>query len=600
MSASTAKKKPRNQASSATGESAGYQDSFQSMVTDPSDAKPGPRKATTKKTTGSSPPRATESDTQQQQRDFKFVVEGQDKAKSTKPVAFEVLPPFQVKSPAQAQSPSQDTPGEDTLEQDAPESSPTPDFERNADGKTTHSGMILFIPQESSSSTSSPQTQSQAASATTTPSGNTLDDPFASSPSQTPVPSGYETTPVPTSAAGLSLESNDSTPRSSTPVGLYDSNRISSETHVDDRDRDKDKDKAKPGSKKDKGATNVRTPVATAPQTIVPSKRTMVEQQQQQRSHTASPTPRIPPLPSSTHLSGNKNNASTNGTLRTGSSTGYHSDDSSRYRGEFDRDQESLQELDASMDHDDETDEMRMRREAALTMASFKDLIRVEQPQPHQQQQPSSGPSPAPSSGYYAPQQQQQHQHGGHSYPNNNSNYGQSPHMYPPPPAAAGHHHLSYPPSSQPQQQQASNKYWNDDNDRGGPSPTGPPPPPSSQTAEANKTSNNSGYHQHPPTSSPSATPSSVSRVMAMNSAMNSNNQHSQRWIGGASPFDALYATASGGSKGYFGQPNDLDEDDPRNMFHEERHGSSGLYHARPPQRGPPGPTPHSHCTGQR
>ncbi|KAK3842778.1 MAG: hypothetical protein J3R72DRAFT_420956 [Linnemannia gamsii] len=132
---------PNPSASSATAEAA-YQDSFQGMVTDPSDAKPGPRKTTTKKTTGSSPPRAIEGDTQQQpqqqqqqQRDFKFVVEGQDKAKATKPVAFEVLPPFQVKSPAHAQSPSQDTPGEESLDQDAPESSPTPDFERNADGK---------------------------------------------------------------------------------------------------------------------------------------------------------------------------------------------------------------------------------------------------------------------------------------------------------------------------------------------------------------------------------------------------------------------------------------------------------------------------------
>ncbi|KAH7057466.1 hypothetical protein BKA57DRAFT_128931 [Linnemannia elongata] len=108
------------------------------MVTDPSDAKPGPRKTTTKKTTGSSPPRATEGDTQQQQqqqRDFKFVVEGQDKAKTTKPVAFEVLPPFQIKSPAQTHSPSQDTLGDESMDQDAPESSPTPDFERNADGK---------------------------------------------------------------------------------------------------------------------------------------------------------------------------------------------------------------------------------------------------------------------------------------------------------------------------------------------------------------------------------------------------------------------------------------------------------------------------------
>ncbi|KAF9901447.1 hypothetical protein EC991_006095 [Linnemannia zychae] len=697
MSTSAAKKKPRTQASSTTGETAGYQDSFQGMVTDLSDAKPGPRKTSTKKTTGSSPPRATESDTQQQQqqqqqqqRDFKFVVEGQDKTKTAKPVAFEVLPPFQAKSPAQVQSPSQDTPGEEALEQDAPESSPTPDFERNADGKfrcswprcgkeftvasrltthfrihsgkppylcgykdcqkafhtssslshhrvvhtdqglrpyicrhnrcgatytqlarlithqrTTHSGMILFIPQESSSSTSSPQTQSQAASATTTPSGNTPDDPFTSSPSQTPVPSGHESTPVPVSAAGLSLESNSSTPRPSTPVGLHDSNRSSGEMYVEDKDRDKDRDKGK-SSKKEKGVSIPRTHTAAASQAMTPSKRPMVEQQQQeqqQRSHTASPTPRITPVPSSTQASGNNDHASTSGDIRAVSSTGYHSDDSLANKGGYHSAQENRQELNASddvEDVDDETDEMRMRREAALTMASFKDVVRVEQPPQHQQQQASSGPPPTPSLGYYPPQRQLHNQHGGHSYSNsNNSDYGQSSHMYPPPPPPpAGHHHISFSPPAQ-QQQQVSNKYWNDDNGRGGPALTGPPPPSSPQSTEANKTGNNNGYHQHPPTSSPSSTPS-LSRAMAMNSSSSSMNQHSQRRIGNASPFDALYTAASGGSKPYFGQTNDLNDGDPRNMFHEERQGSSGIYHSHPLQRGPLGPTPQSHYSGQR
>ncbi|KAG0277294.1 hypothetical protein BGZ95_006166, partial [Linnemannia exigua] len=293
--------------------------------------------------------------------------------------------------------------------------------------------MILFIPQESSSSTSSPQTQSQAPSTTTTPSGNTPDDPFASSPSQTPVPTGYESTPASISATGLSLDNNNLTPRPTTPVGFNDSNRISTETHVEDKDRDKDRDKAKSGSKKDKGVVNSRPAVASASQSVISSKRSMVEQQ---RSHTVSPTPHIAPAPSSTQAHGNNNNnASTSGTLRTATSKGYYSDDSSRSMGGPDRalesrqDQENRQELDASGD-DDETDEMRMRREAALTMASFKDLVRVEQPQP------------APTAGYYTPQQQQQQPpHGGQSYPNNNNNndYGQSSRMYPPPPLQNHH-----------------------------------------------------------------------------------------------------------------------------------------------------------------
>ncbi|KAF9154431.1 hypothetical protein BG015_000980 [Linnemannia schmuckeri] len=532
------------------------------MVTDPSDAKPGPRKTATKKTTGSSPSRATEGDIQQQQqqlqqRDFKFVVEGQDKAKSTKPVAFEVLPPFQVKSPAQAQSPSQDTPGDESMDQDAPESSPTPDFERNADGKfrcswprcgkeftvasrltthfrihsgkppylcgykdcqkafhtssslshhrvvhtdqglrpyvcrhnrcgatytqlarlithqrTTHSGMILFIPQESSSSNSSPQSQSQAASATTTPSGNTPDDPFPSSPSQTPVPSGYESTPVRVSAEGISLESNNSASRPSTPINMGDSHRNSGEVFADDRD--KDKDKARSTSRKEKGAAaTARTPISTPQQMMTPSIRPMVEQQ---RSHTASPTPH-------TTASGNIN-ASTNGVPRPVSSTGYHSDESSRSMGGsggYDRAREVRQENEQEPDdlnEEEETDEMRQRREAALTMASFKDVVRVEQPQ-QPQQQPSGQHAPGPPlpTEYYS---QKQQPHGGHSYsssdgknsshvyssgpsPFHSNSHPSSHHLSPT--GQHHHHHVAYPPRQQHQQQYSNNnddKYWAD------------------------------------------------------------------------------------------------------------------------------------------
>ncbi|KAG0290386.1 hypothetical protein BGZ96_006142 [Linnemannia gamsii] len=567
MSTSTAKKKPRNQGSTA-GDAAGYQDSFQTMVTDPSDAKPGPRKTATKKTTGSSPPRAAEGDTQPQ-RDFKFVVEGQEKAKAAKPVAFEVLPPFQLKSPAQPQSPSQDTPGDESMDQDAPESSPTPDFERNADGKfrcswprcgkeftvasrltthfrihsgkppylcgykdcqkafhtssslshhrvvhtdqglrpyicrhnrcgatytqlarlithqrTTHSGMILFIPQESSSTNSSPQSLSQTASTTTTPSGNTPDDPFPSL-SQTTVPSGYDTTLVPVSAAGISLESNNSTPRPGTPLNMNDPNRNSAEASVDERD----KDKGLSTSKKEK--TTARTSISVPQQSMPPSKRPIVEQQ---RSHTASPTP---------HPAGSgNNNTLTNGAPRTVSAQGYHSDDSSRgmgssvYDGARDAHQENGQEPEEEND-EEETDEMRQRREAALTMASFKDVVRVEQSQQQQHQPQPSGhaPAPPPPAGYYS---QKQQPHGGQPYQSND--FRNSSNMYPAGPSPfhnnshppshhlptteqSHHHHVAYPPQQQqqqsvqkqPQQLQqqqqqqlysdnSGNKYWNDSN----------------------------------------------------------------------------------------------------------------------------------------
>lgn len=342
--------------------------------------------------------------------------------------------------------------------------------------RTTHSGMILFIPQESSSANSSPQSQSQAASATTTPSGNTPDDPFPNSPSQTPVPSGYESTLVPVSAAGISLESNNSAPRPSTPVNMNESSRNSIEGAAEDKD--KDKDRARSTSKKEKGTTAVaRTPISAPQQTIPPSKRSMIEQQ---RSHTASPAPH-------TTTSGN-DNISMNGAPRPVSSTGYHSDESSRsmgggggYDGAREVHQENEQDPD-DLNEEEETDEMRQRREAALTMASFKDVVRVEQPQ--QQQQPSGQHAPTPpppSAGYYS---QTQQPHGGHNYPSSDAR-NPSP-MYPPGPSSIHnnshppthhmsstgqpHHHHAYPPQQQPQQQQQQystnngDKYWGDGN----------------------------------------------------------------------------------------------------------------------------------------
>ncbi|KAF9929883.1 hypothetical protein FBU30_001132 [Linnemannia zychae] len=564
LSASTAKKKPRNQ-----GDASAYQDSFQAV--DPSDAKSGSRKTTTKKATGSSPPRTGDGgDSQHQQqhqppqKDFKFVVGGQEKSKTTKPVAFEVLPPFQVKSPSQTQSPSQDTPGDDSTDQEAPDSSPTPDFERNADGKfrcswprcgkeftvasrlsthfrihsgkppylcgykdcqkafhtssslshhrvvhtdqelrpyicrhnrcgatytqlarlithqrTTHSGMILFITQDSSTSTSSSQNQSQSASSTNTPNGNTPDDSFASSPSQTPVPSGPDSAGVPASAT---VENNSTNSRPSTPVGSNDPTRAPTEGSTED--------KTKSTTRKDKGG-NSRTSVTSAPQTAHPSQRPMVEQQQ--RSHTASPTSHATPTPF-------VNNVTSMSTpLRPSSATGSYSDDSFRNANRNDRVPEIRAENglnSGDIEDENETDEMRQRREAALTMASFKDMIRVEQPQPSQlqhqhQSQPSGHLPPPPSTGYYSPQQQHQQQYSHENSQYSHQGYGPSSQSHPLPSLPAPHNQ---------QQQQQPNHYWSESNN-GPREPVTNGPLPSQMSKDVQGAPPNKHYQNHAPLS---------------------------------------------------------------------------------------------------
>jgi hypothetical protein len=264
---------------------------------------------------------------------------------------------------------------------------------------------------------------------------------------------------------------------------MNDSNRTSTEESVYERD----KDKGRSTSKKEK--TTARIPSSTPQQLMPPSKRPMVEQQ---RSHTASPTP---------HAAGSGNNStSTNGAPRTVSAQGYHSDDPSHgigggvYDGAHDVHQENGQGPEGEND-EEETDEMRQRREAALTMASFKDVVRVEQPQQQQQQQQPSGhvPVPAPPAGYYTHKQQS---HGGQSYQSND--FRNSSNMYPaghspfhsnshsqshnlPSTEHSHHHHVAYPPPPQQQQQQQQqqqpvqqqqqqysnnngSKYWNDGN----------------------------------------------------------------------------------------------------------------------------------------
>ncbi|KAF9955715.1 hypothetical protein BGZ72_003474 [Mortierella alpina] len=118
-STSAAKKKPRTQGSSAA-ESSTFQDSFQSS---PSTE---PRTTTAKKKPVK---KASDTEIQQHPLEIRFVMtekDGQGRLKNRK----QPLSP-----PPQTPSPSQDSPGDTVPDQEAQESSPTPDFERNADGK---------------------------------------------------------------------------------------------------------------------------------------------------------------------------------------------------------------------------------------------------------------------------------------------------------------------------------------------------------------------------------------------------------------------------------------------------------------------------------
>ncbi|KAF9570038.1 hypothetical protein EC968_002300 [Mortierella alpina] len=118
-SASAAKKKPRTQGPSAA-ESSTFQDSFQSSPS------AEPRTTTAKKKPLK---KASDTEIQQHPLEIRFVMtekDGQGRLKNRK----QPLSP-----PPQTLSPSQDTPGDSAAVQEAQESSPTPDFERNADGK---------------------------------------------------------------------------------------------------------------------------------------------------------------------------------------------------------------------------------------------------------------------------------------------------------------------------------------------------------------------------------------------------------------------------------------------------------------------------------
>ncbi|KAG0012216.1 hypothetical protein BGZ80_000121 [Entomortierella chlamydospora] len=176
-SMSAGKKKRRNNASN-TSESSPFQDSFQSNPSDQHEATATTATTIPKKKASKKANQATQ-ENESQPLEIRFVMtdkDDQDRQRNQKQA---------LTSTPKDESPSQDSPGEDGANDF--QSSPTPDFERNADGN----GMILFIPQESSSATSSPSYshgQSPSQSTTTTPSGAPRNEASLSLPS---TPSGH-------------------------------------------------------------------------------------------------------------------------------------------------------------------------------------------------------------------------------------------------------------------------------------------------------------------------------------------------------------------------------------------------------------------------
>ncbi|KAG0250435.1 hypothetical protein BG011_008342 [Mortierella polycephala] len=499
----SAKKKPRNQGSG-VAESLSFQDSFQS---DPSlevqDAKAiSKKKLAARKGPSSNQP---ETEPQQQQLEIRFVMsdkDGQEKPRSQKQGPS---------STTQSHSPSQDTQAEDAADQEPAESSPTPDFEKNADGKyrcswprcgkeftvasrltthfrihsgkppylcgykdcqkafhtssslshhrvvhtdqglrpyvcrhnrcgatytqlarlithqrTTHSGMILFIPQDSSSSPSSSpsqtQAQSQPSSATVTPSAAIRDDPFASTSSSQP------STPI-TSTAVTSAAKD---PGRRAPEAIRQSN-------------------LSPLSKNGRSTIVTQQNVGGAPTVRASVESAVIHGSQ-----------KISPLP-----------MSSSGNLEREMSETKTSGDFSKGIRAYDAVRKDEQDQEGQAANDEESDEMRQKREAALTMASIRDLAMQQQPQrPYQSTSSQSS---------YPPTYQQPPLSNGLPYPNNEYQHPPPPpreypkdayYQYPPHPAS------SYATSQQDSTPSAparlhshaphSREYW-DSHGRGGP-----------------------------------------------------------------------------------------------------------------------------------
>ncbi|KAF8971952.1 hypothetical protein BGZ46_010236, partial [Entomortierella lignicola] len=283
--------------------------------------------------------------------------------------------------------------------------------------RTTHSGMILFIPQESSSSvTSSPsyshgQTPSQ--SATVTPTGTPRNDPSSPSISLPSTPSGH-------AASGSTFVATGSvSPPMSEPT-----NRNNESVHQ-------------------KNLNSTRDPASTNRQDGPISA---------QSNHTAS---RLPTTSNGSIMSGV--NAHKNGHSRN-----YSADQEQRSAQGRDKTREDTHEIVEKED----SDEMRLKEEAALTMTSFREMAMLQQ----QHTQPKASPTPF----HPSHQQQAPPNANAHHYPSSEYYYAQSSYRdYPPDSYNQHSSNTPFPPNhsatstgSHTQSPSHSEDYW-DNNHRG-------------------------------------------------------------------------------------------------------------------------------------
>ncbi|KAF9434466.1 hypothetical protein BGZ76_007972 [Entomortierella beljakovae] len=403
-------------------ESSIFQDSFPSKPSEPYEASSSmtSKKKPAKKVT-QSPINPIENESQP--LEIRFVItdkDGQDKQRSQKQ---------STTSTQKDKSPSRDSPGDDTASQESSQSSPTPDFERNADGnyiiptprvtvkcdasadtssslshhrvvhtdqnlrpyvcrhnrcgatytqlarlithqRTTHSGMILFIPQDSSSSSAanSPSTTSQS-QAIPSSSNNPQNNLFNSSQSLPSTPSGH-------AAGGSTFVTTRSV---SPPTSEPSNNRISESSRPEDHGQQ------------------------------IPHSILDLNSEQGLASFSRSPAE-----PATSHS--NEQSGNSGGTEQDNETQTHHDH------------KENNIETEEKEEKEEDSDEMRQKEEAALTMTSFREMAMLQHqriPQhhtpslastgapyhpSHQQASPNSNSHLYPSSEYYYAQQQQQQQ----------------------------------------------------------------------------------------------------------------------------------------------------------------------------------------------
>ncbi|KAF9117191.1 hypothetical protein BGX27_000040 [Mortierella sp. AM989] len=444
-SISTAKKKRRNNAASAS-ESSAFQDSFQSSPTEQLEVIAATTASPKKKASKKANQTPALSETESQPLEIRFVMtdkDDQDKQRIQK----------QASTPKD-ESPLQDSPGDDGSNQDSFQTSPTPDFERNADGKfrcswprcgkeftvasrltthyrihsgkppylcgykdcqkafhtssslshhrvvhtdhnlrpyvcrhnrcgatytqlarlithqrTTHSGVILFITQDSSSSaTSSPSqshVQSPLQSTATTPLGAPRSDYLLTSVSLPSTPSGHAT------SSSTFVTTGSVSPPLSEPT-----NRMSESSR---------------GNSKNVESLSAQEGESQAA--------TETNHEQQNRSSSRSPV---------TSAGSPSSNINT-----------HRYEKFPNLTDDADRGDNGRGEHNPDVAEDDDSDEMRLKEEAALTMTSFREMAMLQHQRPHHQAQ-SSAPT---ESSYHNSHQQVPPNSNTRHYPNSDYYY---------------------------------------------------------------------------------------------------------------------------------------------------------------------------------